>query len=129
MTMMKAYLLTILVLITTSAGAQTLEQRYPACDLTAQHELKSRLGGSITDPRQAHISSRSNILEADLGTARKARRLTQNETDQLYRRVEAVRSGANHYTRKQGFLSAAEVASYDRELDAIAMQACHPAQK
>ena len=120
---MKVLAAAALVLMATNANAETPPQ-YPSCDLNAQHTVKGDRGGSITDPRQAHISMRANILQADLGTARKARRLTQDTTDRLYKRVEAVRTGANRYTKKQGFLSAGEVASYDRALDAVATEVC-----
>lgn len=106
------------------ADANAAVPTYPSCDLKTQHALRSDVGGSVTDPRQAHIAARANILEADLGTARKARVLTQAEADRLYKRVEAARIGANRYTAQQGFLSAGETASYDRELDAVAMQVC-----
>jgi len=120
---MKVLVAAALVSVAADASAQA-SPRYPSCDLQAQRALRGDTGGSITDPRQAHISVRANVLQADLSTARKARHLTQAAADRLYKRVEAVRAGANGYTKKQGFLSAAEVASYDRELDAVAMQVC-----
>lgn len=122
---MKLLVAAVLALTATGVNAQTLAGQYPSCNLKAQHALKGRLGGAIKDPRQAHISMRANVLEADLGNARTARRLTQPATDRLYKQVETVRNGADLYTKKQGFLSAGEVASYDRELDAVAMQVCH----
>ncbi|KQS49617.1 MULTISPECIES: hypothetical protein [unclassified Sphingomonas] len=112
------------VFATGGADAQSLKQTCPSCDIRAQHALKAETGGSIKDARQAHISMRANILEADLGTARKARRLTQRQTDTLFKRVEAVRHATDRFVKKQGFLSAAERASYDRELDAVAMRIC-----
>lgn len=124
--MMKILIAVALLSTAANADAQASAPQYPSCDLKEQRALKSRVGGSITDSRQAHISMRANILEADLSTARKARYLTQARTDRLYERVEAVRNGADRYTKKQGFLSAGEVASLDRELDAVAMQFCRP---
>ncbi len=124
---MKVLIAAALVVSAANVHAQASVSDYPSCDLKGQHALKGDLGGSITDPRQAHISVRANILEADLGTARKARQLTQSATDMLYKRVEAVRAGADRFTKRQGFLSAGEVASYDRELDAVAMQLCRRA--
>lgn len=123
---MKVLVAAALVFVAADASAQA-SQQYPSCNLQAQRALRGDTGGSITDPRQAHISMRANILQADLSTARKARHLTQAAANRLYNRVEAVRTGANGYTKKQGFLSAAEVASYDRELDAVAMQVCRQA--
>lgn len=115
----------ILILTTACAGAHELHPKaYPSCNLMAQHALAGELGGSIKDTRQAHISVRANILQADIGNARKARHLTQAKADRLWKRVETIRQASNAFTVKQGFLSAAENASYDRELDAIARQVC-----
>lgn len=122
---MKVLVAAALALTAAGVDAQIPTQQYPSCDLKAQHAVKGEIGGSITDLRQAHVSVRANVLQADLGSARKARRLTQADTDRLYKRVQAVRTGADRYTKKQGFLSAGEVASYDRELDAVAMRICH----
>ncbi len=122
--MMKILVAAALMLSAANAHAQASASDYPSCDLKGQRALKGDMGGSITDPRQAHISVRANILEADLGNARIARHLTQATADSLYDRVEAARAGADRHTKRQGFLSAGEVASYDRELDAVAMQLC-----
>ncbi|WP_233499571.1 MULTISPECIES: hypothetical protein [unclassified Pantoea] len=78
----------------------------------------------MSDPLQAHISVRANILQADIGTARKARVLTQLRADKLWQRVEVVRRDTDRLVQKQGFLSAAERASYDRELDDVAAVLC-----
>lgn len=102
----------------------------PSCDLQQQRELPGELGGSITDPRQAHVSMRANVLLADVSTARKARRISQEEATAFSERIAAVRSQTEAFVQQQGFLSAAERASFDREFDGIAAQICqpHPAQ-
>lgn len=114
----------LLVASATGAVAQTPRQDYPSCNRTAQHAVAGHLGGSIKDPRQAHISVRANILQADIGTARKVRRISERQAAQLWQRVDKVRRATDRFVAKQGFLSAAERASYDRELDAIALQIC-----
>ncbi len=114
----------VLVASATGAVAQTPRQDYPSCNRTEQHAVAGQLGGSIKDPRQAHISVRANILQADIGTARKARRISERQAAQLWQRVDKVRRATDRFVAKQGFLSAAERASYDRELDAIALQIC-----
>jgi hypothetical protein len=122
--MMKVLIAAALACTAAAAQAQAPAQEYPSCDLTSQRALKGIVGGSITDPRQAHISGRANILEADLSTARKARHLNQAMSGQLYSRVQVVRAGADRYTQQQGFLSAGELASYDRALDTVATEMC-----
>ncbi len=121
---MKVLLAIALVLSAPSVNAQPLTQQFPSCDLKAQHALKGATGGTVKDQRQAHILMRGDILRADLGTARKARRLTQANANRLYKRVETIKAAANRYIRKQGFLSASDVASYDRLLDALTTQVC-----
>ena len=111
-------------LLASPAGAQMIRTDYPACDLMAQHEFVGTVGAEITDPQQAHITERANILQADIGTARKARRISQRLADRLWRKVEAVRTNANTLKRNQTLLGAAERASYDRQLDSIAGTLC-----
>ncbi|MDF4026311.1 hypothetical protein P3W24_15160 [Luteibacter sp. PPL201] len=121
---MKPLIALALVVTAATAHAQAHRTDLPSCDLTAQREVAGTVGGDIKDPGQAHIAMRANVLEADIGTARKARRLTQAQADTLFRRVEAVRRATDGFVGTQGFLSAGERASYDRELDTIAGAIC-----
>lgn len=114
----------LITLAAGSASAQSTRRDYPSCNLSQQRALKAPTGGRIRDPRQAHIAMRANILQADIGNARKARRLSQAQADRLWQRVERVRRDTDRFVRQQGFLSAAERASYDRELDAVALAVC-----
>ncbi|AXA65420.1 hypothetical protein [Pseudomonas oryzihabitans] len=98
----------------------------PSCDLQQQRQLPGELGGAISDPRQAHVSLRGNVLLADVSTARKARRISQEQATTFSERIVAVRSQTDDLVRQQGFLSAAERASFDREFDGIATQICQP---
>lgn len=121
---MKSVLGLIALCCASGALAHPSTADYPSCAVTQQRALKASTGGQIKDPRQARISMRVNILEADIGTARKARRISAAQAQRLERRVAAVRRGSDRLTRQQGFLSAAERASYDRALDAVALQLC-----
>ena len=114
----------VLALAASGGVARTPQQDYPSCDTARQHSVTGSLGGSIRDPRQAHVSVRANILQADIGIARKAGRLTASEAARSWRQVDGVRKAADGLVRNQGFLSAAERASYDRALDAIARPVC-----
>ncbi|WP_152046555.1 hypothetical protein [Aureimonas psammosilenae] len=119
------YLASALILAAaTTASAQTPKQDYQSCDLKSQQTLQAEVGGNIKDPLQAHVSRRGNVLQADIGNARKARHVTQREADALWQRVEKVRTEADGLVVSQGFLSAAERASYDRELDDVASVIC-----
>ncbi|WP_294248658.1 hypothetical protein [uncultured Sphingomonas sp.] len=122
----KAFILPIMLatLAAVPLPAQSLRQDYPSCDLTQQRTLKAPTGGTIRDPRQAHIAMRANILQADISTARKARRLSQAEAQTLWNMVVRIHRDANRFVAKQGFLSAGETASYDRALDGVAMRVC-----
>jgi len=103
----------------------TRDKSYPSCNVQAQLNVTGETGGSITDPLEAHISVRVNILQADISTARKARLLTQSQADVLWRRAGKVRVDTAQFVKQQGFLSAAERASYDRELDELAGKLCN----
>ncbi|MEN4646929.1 hypothetical protein ABEG74_22015 [Pantoea agglomerans] len=106
-----------------ATAASSFTQEWPSCDIKAQHDVKGETG-SIKDPLQAHISVRINVLQADIGNARKARHLTEAQSEQLWQQAGRVRKDADGYVKQQGFLSAAERASYDRELDDVAGRLC-----
>lgn len=121
--LMKTLVLSLLLIPFISDAALTAPD-YPGCNVNVQRQITGETGGSMSDPLQAHISVRANILQADIGTARKARVLTQLRADKLWQRVEVVRRDTDRLVQKQGFLSAAERASYDRELDDVAAVLC-----
>lgn len=58
-----------------AAADVTHDKTYLSCDVQAQRSVKDETGGSVTDPLKAYITQRVNILQADISTARKARRL------------------------------------------------------
>ncbi len=124
--MMFATLLTMLATGPAAAQstAQSVRRDYPGCDLRKQHRLRAPTGGTIRDPRQAHIAMRANILQADISNARKARRLTQAQAQTLWQQVDRVRRDTNAAVSRQGFLSGGELASYDRALDMVAARLC-----
>ncbi|WP_262287854.1 hypothetical protein [Pantoea sp. Marseille-Q5743] len=107
-----------------ATAASSFTQEWPSCDIKAQHDVKGETGGSIKDPLQADISVRINVLQADIGNARKARHLTEAQSEQLWQQAGRIRKDADGYVKQQGFLSAAERASYDRELDDVAGRLC-----
>lgn len=106
------------------ASAQPMRRDYPSCNLAQQRRLRAPTGGAIRDRLQAHIAMRANILQADISTARKARRLTQPQAQGLWNQVDRIRRDADGFVAKQGFLSGGELASYDRSLDMVAMKLC-----
>lgn len=112
------YFIMVFVMLTSvqAAADVTHDKTYPLCDVQAQRSVKGETGGSVTDPLEAYISLRVNILQADISMARKARRLTYSVK---------VRSDAAQFVKQQGFLSAAERASYDREPDKLAGKLCN----
>ncbi|WP_295467828.1 hypothetical protein [uncultured Pseudomonas sp.] len=118
------------LLLPLALGACTLQQArpddlgLPSCDLAQQRALPGELGGSISDPRQAHVSMRANVLQADVSTARKARRISQEQATAFSARIAQVRGQSDALVQQQGFLSAAERASFDRAFDEIAVQIC-----
>ncbi|WP_312491335.1 hypothetical protein [Sphingomonas sp.] len=114
----------LIALAAGAADARPVRQDYPSCNLAQQHRVRGQVGGSNRDVRQAHISMRANILQADISTARKARRLSQAQAQKLGQQVERIRRDTNAAVKSQGFLSAGERASYDRALDMVATAIC-----
>ena len=120
-----SFLATLLAtMVALPVSAQSMRRDYPSCDLAQQRRLRAPTGGTIRDTRQAHIAMRANILQADIGNARKARRLSQAEAQKLWQSAERVRRDADGFVARQGFLSAGEAASYDRALDMVAARVC-----
>lgn len=115
-----------LAFVSLTAHAEDSDLGLPSCDLKEQRAVQGETGGSIKDPLQAHISVRANVLSADVSTARKARRISESQANQSIQKIADVRSQTDALVKKQGFLSAAERASFDREFDAIAKQICKP---
>lgn len=122
---MKFLMPVALVCAAIGANAQAATPSYPSCDLDAQHATPGDTGGSIKDASQAHLSARANVLEADIGSARKARHLTKTQTSVLWQRTETVRKNADSLVREHGAISPEDRATAERELDAIAMRVCH----
>ena len=108
----------------TTAKDQPDDLGLPSCNLEQQRALPGELGGSINDPLQAHVSMRANVLQADVSTARKARRISEAQATAFSERIAQVRSQSDALVQRQGFLSAAERASFDRAFDGIAEQLC-----
>ncbi|KRP58242.1 hypothetical protein [Pseudomonas trivialis] len=120
---MKYLMLLGTTILSLNAFAQsTLE--LPSCNLPQQRVQVAQTGGQMTDPRQAHISQRANILAADVSTSRKARKLTQAEADHLVKRIEEIRRQSNRAVKQKGHLSAADSAAFDDELDGLAKGMC-----
>ena len=97
---------------------------WPSCDISVQHAIRADNGSSDSDPLLSHISLRVNVIQADAGTARKAGKLSESQTEMIWHHADRIRADAARYAREQGFLSAAERASFDRELDEVAGRLC-----
>lgn len=123
---MKFLIAVLLVCLSSTALAAQPSLHLPSCDLAEQRAMPGEIGGSVKDAGQAHISMRANVLVADIGTSRKARHITNEQAAKLTKRIESVRSQTEGFVKKQGFLSAGEQASFDREFDAIAQKLCKP---
>lgn len=118
---MKYLIPLVFALTATAAEARSWQDDYPSCNVTQQRHLRT---GSGKTTMQDHVSMRANILQSDIGTAGKARPITKEQSQRLWNRVDVIRRASDRLVARQGFLSAAERASYDRQLDAIALQLC-----
>ncbi|MGE1151774.1 hypothetical protein [Pseudomonas kitaguniensis] len=123
---MKYIYILVLSALSLSSMAADRGLDLPSCNLQEQRAWVGKTGGQITDIRQAHISERGNVLIADISTSRKARKITEAQAKQMSNRIEDIRLQSDRFVKQQGFLSAAENASFDRDLDAIAQKLCQP---
>lgn len=114
----------LFVLMMFSLESTAAQSVLPSCDLQDQRALAGETGGQFTDVRQAHISARANVLSADIGTSLMVRKISKIDADQMFKTVKKVRLENDSLVVRQGFLSAAEKASFDRQFDAIALQIC-----
>lgn len=114
----------ILMAVNHTAAAVTPAQFWPSCNISEQHDIGDDNGSSENDPLLSHISLRVNVIQADAGTARKAGKLSESQTEMIWHHADRIRQDATRYAREQGFLSAAERASSDRELDEVAGRLC-----
>ncbi|MBC6611551.1 hypothetical protein H8B15_11485 [Hymenobacter sp. BT507] len=73
-----------------------------------------RNGLEVSRVDQAAIGLRVATLQAQLGQAVKSQQLTQNTANTLYSELGEVRTSVVELAKKQGFVSAAEKASYQR---------------
>jgi hypothetical protein len=121
---MKYAILASLLAVSLNTVAAQNSVELQSCDVQSQRAVVGETGGQIRDIRQAHLAVRAKVLTADIRTLRKARKLTQVDAERLLDRVAAVRDQTHQFVEQQGFLSAAENASFDREFDAIAMRLC-----
>jgi len=112
----------MIAFISFSSGVMAMD--LPSCTVPGPNELLGSVGGTVKDPREAHILTRVNILQADLSTARKARQISASKADELWKRGEKIRHNVAGYVKDQGFLSAGERASYDRELNVMLKTLC-----
>ncbi|MBK0126201.1 hypothetical protein IAE30_20895 [Pantoea sp. S61] len=81
-------------------------------------------GSSDSDSLLSHISLRVNVIQADAGTACKAGKLSESQTEMIWHHADRIRADTGRYAHEQGSLSAAEHASFDRELDEVAGRLC-----
>jgi len=121
---MKIFFVGFLFVIAGGAMNGVVAQELPSCNPVASDVLLGKVGGGVEDPRQAHILTRLNTLQADVATAQRGRQISTSQAEELAKRGDAIRQEVAGYVKQQGFLSAAERASYDRELDAMAGKLC-----
>ncbi|QNE42353.1 hypothetical protein F1C16_22290 (plasmid) [Hymenobacter sp. NBH84] len=69
---------------------------------------------SVNQADQHAIGDKAATLQAQLGQAMQTKKLPQNKTTALHIELGAVRTSVVEFAKKQGFVSAAEKASYQR---------------
>ncbi|WP_313739989.1 hypothetical protein [Pseudomonas sp.] len=123
---MKKTLVLLSFMLCASAQAAQLLKDYPSCTTSAQEANHLKATGPTEDPLHNHILARVEALSDDLRSAKRTRTVSASDASALIDRIEAVRASADRDVKGQGFLSAGERASYDRELNAVALAFCNP---
>lgn len=108
------------------AGVQAAPslKTYSSCKMSAQNAAELKASGPTTDALHNHILLRVETLTNDIREADRLHTVSASVAGGLIERIEAVKSSAARDVKNQGFLSAAERASYDRELNAVAAEFC-----
>jgi hypothetical protein len=114
----------ILMALSHTAAAAPPSQFWPTCNISEQPGIRADNSGSGSDPLLSHISLRVNVIQVDAGTAQKAGKLSESQKEMIWHHADRIRADATRYAHEQGFLSAAERASFDRELDEVAGRLC-----
>lgn len=124
---MKKWAIILLTLPAYGVASQAEGLDYPSCYIAARRSLYGHVHNRTDNHDETHTSWRTQILQADIGNARKSRRLTETEAEELWRQVERILTEA--YTDSEGHGSANPPHLEDREtaLDAIAWRFCRVA--
>lgn len=116
---------TMLIMIAGSAAcAHASTVPYPSCDLPVQHAVSGERVSTDPGANQEHLQIRADVLEGDINAARAAGGMSETHTKELVEKLRTVREESADFARQQGFVSAGERASYERQLDAIAAALC-----
>jgi hypothetical protein len=102
------------------AAATTLAAVTPSA-ATAQYQGTRSQRADNADER-SDLRERMADMDARIGAAQASGAITRTRASELRRQVVKARQSFTRSTRGQGFVSAAESASYNRTLDAIDAQ-------
>jgi len=105
--------------------AAHLEAPLSSCHVAEQRVLADQTGGNVTDVGQAHIAARADVLIEDINSLRMSRKISKAAADKMTQRVKEIRLQGDKFVAQQGFLSAGEKASFDREFDGMAGRICN----
>lgn len=100
-------------------AAEALVRLVKGTGLEAHSDAK---GLSVNQADQNTIGLRAATLQAQLGQAVKSQKLAQPTANALFKELSEIRTSVTALAKQQGFVSAAEKASYQRTF-AIAAQA------
>ncbi len=121
---MKLLVIIALPFLITGSCVQASDPAFPSCDIEMQRAVTGQLTSSDAGFNQEHLQIRADFLEADIETARTASILTDAEAAKALEDIRAIGKESDGFAQEQGFVSAGERASYDRQMDAIAATFC-----
>lgn len=102
------------------AAATTLVAVAPGAALAQYQGTRSQRADNAHE--RSDLSDRIADLDTRIGAAQASSAITRTRASELRRQLSKTRQSFTHSTRSQGFVSAAESASYNRTLDAIDTQ-------
>ncbi|RYE97219.1 MAG: hypothetical protein EOO77_39465 [Oxalobacteraceae bacterium] len=102
------------------AAVTTMTSAIPGTAMAQQHGTRAQRADNADE--RADLRDRMDEMDQRIGAAQASRAITRTRASELRRKLVTTRQSYVRATRGQGFVSAAESATYNRTLDSIDAQ-------
>ncbi len=99
------------------AAVTTIASAIPSMAVAQHHGTRAQRADNAAE--RADLRDRMDEIDQRIGAAQASRAITRPRASELRRKLITARQSYVRVTRSQGFVSAAESASYNRTLDLI----------